>query len=510
MRTTSGAIVRAVRVRWIGIGAFALLFGFVLVLLRGEPWIGGDPGVFLTVAARLLAGDRLYADVFDNKDPLFFYMCAAALWVGGWRGPFMLDAVWFALASVSMALSIRALRAPRSVVVASCLVYPLALAAGWYLVGMSMLGALAVAPLAPWLWLRGRFAAAGAVLVVVLLLKINLVPVAAAPLAALLVLGAPEIPRGRSVLRGALGLGVATVVAAAFLAVRGELRPYLDTIVYNVHYSSARTPSHDAVGRLMDHLRVAWDFFHLSGRWQTPAAILVLVGFLVAVGIAAIRGSRPERLLGGTAIATLVASFLVIALTAYGNEHVQLLAYPATLVAAALIWRADAAWGGSAGAIAATALVLFALWSSLKVPGGTQVSTFWTTDIRRYSGAAVGLDRAGDSYPAEARPMTYMVLGSNSENGHAAFLRRSSDWDLTCRYFHLYDFSRLEQFDETLTCADRERPAFVLVTLGFDDPSGQSPAWDAFRASAQRILRARYERVEEEPPGFQVWRRRST
>ncbi len=286
------------------------------MLLRGEPWIGGDPGVFLSVAGRLLEGDRLYADVFDNKDPLFYFTYAGALWLGGWRGPFMLDAVWLAVSSVSMALLIRELRAPQSAVIAGFFLYPLALTAGWYLVGMSMLGALAVAPLAPWLWLRRRFAAAGAVLVVVMLLKMNAAPLAAAPLVALLVLGAPEGRRRRALLGGALGVGGAGLAAVAFLAVRGELRPYLDTIVYNVHYASARTPSDTAVGRVMDHLRVAWDFFYLAGRWQVPTAILVLTVFGVVLCAAAIRRARSEYILGGAAIATLAGAFLVVALTA--------------------------------------------------------------------------------------------------------------------------------------------------------------------------------------------------
>jgi hypothetical protein len=38
-----------------------------LVVTRGRPSIDSDAGIFLSVAARLLAGDRLYADVYDNK-----------------------------------------------------------------------------------------------------------------------------------------------------------------------------------------------------------------------------------------------------------------------------------------------------------------------------------------------------------------------------------------------------------------------------------------------------------
>ena len=82
--------------------ARARLSGSRSSLLRGrDPVVASDQGVFLSVAARMLDGDQLYAEVFDNKDPLFFYTYAGALWVGGWRGPFLLDAVWLGLAGVS-------------------------------------------------------------------------------------------------------------------------------------------------------------------------------------------------------------------------------------------------------------------------------------------------------------------------------------------------------------------------------------------------------------------------
>ena len=36
------------------------------------------------MAERLLAGDRLYSGVYDNKDPLFYYLVAAERAVGSW------------------------------------------------------------------------------------------------------------------------------------------------------------------------------------------------------------------------------------------------------------------------------------------------------------------------------------------------------------------------------------------------------------------------------------------
>ena len=483
----------------------ALALGLALVLLRGDPYVAGDQGVFLSVAARMLDGDRLYAEVFDNKDPLFFYTYAGALWVGGWRGPFLLDAIWVGLAGVSVALLARAIGAPRSAVVASFFVYPLALTAGWYLVGLSMLAALAVVPFAPWFWLRGRFVSAGVVVALVTLLKLNLAPLALAPLGALLALGAPEERRRRALAHGALGLGGALATATAFLGVRGELGGYLGAITHNVHYSSARTTADGTVGRALEHLRVGWDFFYRAGRWQAPLAVLVLVAFAVAVGLAWARGTRAERRLGAVAAATLVAAFVVIALTAYWWEHLQLLACPATLVAASLIWRADASFGRRSGAIAATIVTLFAGWSTLKADASRDLSPVWTARV--ISPGAIALERARERFQPDARHVTYMVLGSNSEGGHAAFI--GPEFDLACRYFNLYFFSRGEQFDDTLACAARESPTFVLVTLGFFEPAGDVPEWNAFVRRSRRFLEARYDLVEREHPGVQVWKRRS-
>lgn len=492
-------------VRFIGVGVLAFVLGFVLVVLRGDPFVASDQGVFLSVAARLLDGDALYAEVFDNKDPLFFYGYAAALWAGGWRGPFLLDGVWLGVAAVSMALFIRQLRAPRAVVLGSFVVYPLALTAGWYLIGLSMLGALAVAPLVPWLWLRGWCVASGAVLVGAMLMKLNVAPVLAAPLPALVAVGLPDMPRRRAISRGALGVLGATLGAAAFLAARGELRGYLETFAYNVHYSSARTQADGPVGRMLEHLRIASDFFYLPGRWQLAAAILVLAVFgLAAAYVFVTRASRSECALAAAALVVLVGGLVVVALTAYWYEHLQLLAYPATLMTAALIWRTDASLGGRWGALAASAAAVFALWSSLKVQYGTDVSNLWTSPA--VSPGGIALERARARYVPDERSIGYMVLGSNSEGGHAAFV--DDAFDLRCRFFHLYVFSLPEQYDETMRCAEREHPTFVLVTLGFFERYGDYPAWNAFRADARRFLEREYELVEREYPGVQVWRLR--
>jgi hypothetical protein len=495
-----------VRFRRIGVGALALCFGLALVLLRGEPSVASDQGVFLTVAARLLDGDHLYTDVVDNKDPAFFYTYALAFGIGGWRGPFLLDAFWLGLAAVSFALLARELRAPRAAVIAGFLLYPLALTAGWYLTGMSMLAALVVSPLVPWLWLRRQFIAAGVVLAVVLLLKLNLAPVAAAPVIALLVLRLPDGPRRRAVARGTLGLGGTLLAAAIVLALRGELRGYFETIESNVHYASTRGDEDGVAGRTLEHVRVATDFFYLAGRWQLPLALLVLAGFCVAVVLAWRRRERWERATAGVAAAVLLASLGVIGLTAIWEHHLQLLAYPAACIAVTLVVVATSAVGPRLGTSLAAGLVVFALWSSLKSPGGLEVSRAWrTTPV---SAGAIALERARTRFHADATRVPYMVFGSNSENGHAAFI--GDELDLACRWFQLYPFNRPEQFDETIACAEDQDPALILVTLGFLETPADGSSWARFVARARSLLESRYELVEEEPPGFHVWKRKGS
>src|SRR6187551_622682 len=103
-----------------------LVAAVFLAALRVTPQTWGDPGVWLSVAARLLDGDRLYVDVFDNKDPFFFYSYAFALWIAGVRGPFALEVVWLALGTAALAMALRALRVGRLATVTGAAVFPLA------------------------------------------------------------------------------------------------------------------------------------------------------------------------------------------------------------------------------------------------------------------------------------------------------------------------------------------------------------------------------------------------
>ena len=492
------------RVRTIWLVLSAVAFGALLGVLRGEPRWNGDQGVFLSIAARVLDGDRLYADVIDNKDPLFFYAHAAALWIGGWRGPAALDGLWLAIAALSMALLLRELQAPPAVLVAGFFLYPLALTASWYEPGLSMLGGLAVAPLTGWLWLRGRFALSGAVLAATALLKITVAPIAAAPVVAFLLVGSVPASRLRALGSAALGVLATLATAGSVLALRGELRGYIEVLAFNVRYPDDARRVQGGSGGLASHLDVVREFFVASGRWQLPLAVTALVFLVVATLIGWRRGGSSFRQLAVAAVAASAAALLTLAMTAIWVHHLQMLAFPAALIGAAAVALA-ASFGRSAAAVVAGVCVVFACWASVKQEfrvGG--LASTWTHP--RSSVGADLLESARKRFHAGDRQVTYMVFGSNSENAHAVFI--DGAFDLECRWFHLYPNNAPEHLTETTRCGDEKQPELVLVTVGFYEPRGAGAPreWESFVATAKDFLGSRYELVEDSD-GFQVWNR---
>ena len=490
--------VRGAGWRTLAIGA-SCASGVALAALRVKPQVWGDEGVWLSIGARLLRGDRLYVDVFDNKDPLFLYSYAAAMWVGGVRGPFVLEVIWLGVAALGMALALRALGVGVVAMLAGTLVYPFALTAGWYFPGATLMPALALAPVALWLWVRGSTIASGVVVVASMLFKLNLGLLVAAPMFALLVLGGEEAPRCRRALEWLAGALGALCAAALVLAGRGELHPYLDVIRYNLHYSNAGVNS----GGVRAHIGVVREFFAASGKWQLPAAELSVVVLLLVAGVGWLRLGPSFKKVSVVAVGALGAAFVTLGTTAIFVEHLQLLAYPAALGAAMTVVGLRGLWK-PLGAAAAAACVVFALWSSLKLEDLAEL-TIKTWTVKPVSVPGLALESTRRRVYPEGERVTYAVLGRNTEDGNAAFVDRTMD--LSCRYFHQYPFYREAQLSETIDCARRAQPMLILVTSSLYDPMPGEPRWTAFVASVRRLLAAQYELVTELGMS-QVWRRR--
>ncbi len=486
---------------YLAVGGAGLGLGVVLVLLRGRPSVESDAGIFLSVAGRLLAGDHLYRDVFDNKDPLFFYTFAAAL-AGDWRLPFLLDALWLALGGAGIAALLRALGSSRLVAAIGLVAYPLLLTGAYYYAGYSMLPALGLAPLVSWLWARRRFVTSGALLGIATLYKASLLLVVASGPLALLAVALPE-GRRQGAGRAAGGLAAVLAVAAALLAGRGELGAYRRVLVDNVFYSSDVLRATGRPQGLYGHL---WS---LAGVTDNSLAIAVVFAAGAAVAAAGLRrGRRGEggappaalRALSGLLLATGSATAATLAATAVWDHHAQMLAFPGVVLVALLATAAERLQPlplRLAAMLAAVALPVWALGGLSSAPG-LAIGESWGSEGR--SRAAIALEEARAALLPDVPRVTYAVLGTNNEQAHAAFLH--GDWRLACPRFHQYPFSR--HLDEVLACIRRRRPKLILVSYPFARRRDARTSWDVFVDGAARLLATSYRPVAGSE-GIGVW-----
>jgi hypothetical protein len=501
---------------WLLAVAVSLAYGALLVFLRGAPSLQSDAGIFLSVAARLLHGDRLYADVFDNKDPLFFYVHAAALKVGGWRAPFLMDVLWLAVSAISIARLLRAVGMAKATAVISFIVYPVLLTGTWYDSGYSMLAALALAPLIGWLWAIGRWRSAGATLCVALLFKISLVLVLVAAPLVLLALRRPGGSVREPLVKSGSAFGAALIVAAIFLAARGELMSYLSMLRENVSYANDVFVNAGQEGGLEGHVHAA--------AGNTPHFWLVVVlfalsGLLACWKLAKVRrggaSATPETLLAGLFLVVSGAVAMTLALTAVWNHHMQMLAYPGTLLVAFLVGSVSAAqWTPISRLVAAcacSAVGIILLGGTGNQHGPASPLSRWWSEPHSYTAQALESARTNQG---ASGAVSYAHLGGNDEDGHAAFLDDS--FELACPRFHQYSFT--PDLDAVLRCIEDQGPELVVVTPSFSHRIEAPLRWNEWVARGQALLEYEYTLAYEldrpteldRPAGsIEVWLRRS-
>jgi hypothetical protein len=511
------------RPRWTLVGVAVPLYAGALVILRGRPTIRSDTGIFLSVAARLTHGARLYTGVWDNKPPLFYYMDALAFGVAGWRGPFLLDIVWVTIAAVSMWLLLTAARLPAWTCAAGLILYPLFLTGAWYSAGYSELSPLALAPAIGWLVLRGNPGVAGALVGALAFLRPDYAVVFAALLAAALVVrGSDRAGKATELRRLLAGFGAAAAVSALALAALGELTAYLDTMRGNVGYQNLALVQIGEPTGVPGHLKIVG----AQLRADHPRAVLFV---LTTAGLAVLllldvrrrsraktaRSSRePTPALTVFLVLTAAATAVTLTLTALWSHNLQLLALPGTFATCFLGARLEAhlqprrlRWAGVTG----TAIVCLIAFGGLTVgslgsPDTNHPLSTWSRTPR--SASALALDQEAAKVRAAHAVVTYARLGQNNDDGHAAFI--DGDLKLACPIFHQYPFST--NLDQTLSCIRRRLPQLLLIGAQFAAyHRPETRRWDAFVADSRKLLRAEYIRALLMPADggdVEVWRRR--
>ncbi|MCC6178120.1 MAG: hypothetical protein IT305_22690 [Chloroflexi bacterium] len=205
--------------------------------LSAPIWLSSDAGVFYAVFHQLNQGHRLYADVFDHKDPLFYAGYSAAYAVAGLRGPML----WEAILSFVLLLAVLELGALSGLGATSRTLLALVFASVHFLPTVyipvhTYQQALALFSISLCLAASDRAGLAGAAFAAAVLSKLTLAAYAPGFCLFAALSGATGSAWRDRLVRAALGGTAVVCGAAGGLYLRGELGGYVDALLVNLWY----------------------------------------------------------------------------------------------------------------------------------------------------------------------------------------------------------------------------------------------------------------------------------
>lgn len=446
--------------------------GLVVFGVRLIPIAEGDRAIHEAVGDGLRAGQRLYAEVYDNKDPLFFYAVALQRSVGA-LGGWLFEAGCLALAGWSLAGLHRWLAGvprPRQEWLSGVL-GALLLSGGFWGAGQPQLPASALLLLSVLLICWNRPTAAGVCTALMAGFKLISLPVGLVVGACLLLPG----QGGRPMVRFTGGAALTAALMALVVQGRGELTAYGQTLAHNLLYSQGLLLQPGNVVEVMaSHARTLF----LSGKNNVLMLLaLATAGFIL---LWAARDTSARRTqLARAGLAGLVSAAAITTVTGLWAGHLQLL-YPTQCLALVLLvqgWQPQLRWQK---AVRIPSLLLITAFLS----GTLDLSpTYWLKPhqiadryerLQQRSSEETALSRA---FPGQVP--NFARLGSNGPRIPVG-LRGSQ---LSCADFHQYGFYGDERLNGILRCVSGS--PVVLVSPDFKPWDGV-PSW--LPAEAQGLV----------------------
>lgn len=483
---------------WIAVGA--LIAGGLLVIGRSRPSTNGtDQGDYLTIAARLAHGTHMYTGVWDNKAALFYYAQAGEYLVAGWRGPFLADIVWVAIAVTGMALLLRDAGASRTVTAITAIAYPVMLTGGWYTAGSAELAFLAPATLVTYLWLSGRRLATGIALGVLPFFAPQLIPIYLGLLIAVTVVRRPERDRLRAIaLRLVGGIAIGAGLAAAWLGVRGELVPFIDTMRGNLKYPDTALSLEGGGSGFVAHLRAVERSLFYDHLRESLFWLMLIVGIGLVIAVYAVRGRQGRTtdtwdLLVAMTGVTMLTTLATLGNVALWTNHVEYIALPAALLLATAIAAierlSDRRWVSWA---AIALVVVIAIYGSGGILRKTPMP--FTTTLKEWvnaprSATAIALNTAARMVAPHNQRVTYARVGGG-DDGSGAFT--SANIALTCPIFFEFYFSH--NMPQAYACLVSKRPELIAVGPHFvvSQSATDRPLWNPFVTEVRALLARSY------------------
>jgi hypothetical protein len=438
-----------------------------------------DRGIFVSVAARLLAGDILYSEVYDNKEPLFFYFVAGQLALGPWA-ELGAEAMLIAMAAAGTYFIAVKVASRWTATAVSFIAAPLILTGSFYAPGFTHLPATSLVLAASAACAYGRPVLAGTCIGVLLFAKPILMPVALVAVACFLV----ARWRLSEALAFAISASVTSLIVVALLVGRGEFWPFMEAIKLNVAYSQGSLiGDKTGLASLAAHIKL----IAAGGLFVDEMTAIALATMLMLIALSPIhQRSREQIAIAAACLLTVLSSLVVLSLTGLWLHHNQILYIPAIFGALGLTPLLDLAI--KRARLPTVGVVVLMGYLLAGTPGWRHYVQSFPTFIRSY--AALGeLSPEARHLLATAPSGAYARFGSNDELGHAFGL---GQWKLVCARFHQYAFEPAAVLDKVFECASKAPSLIVGANFEPDFRESAGSAWNDFVARVERLLAQNY------------------
>jgi hypothetical protein len=450
---------------------------WLLIVFRAMPVPTADFGMFVTVADRLRAGDRLYVDVFENKDPLAHYALALARFpspLGAWG----LHVAYLVLTCAGIYFICRRLGCglrPSSLIAFAA--SPIVLTGAIFVAGTSHMIGIALC-----LWLIAlryqRYPSTVGVLIGILpFFKIVMLPLA------ILIVGYDLVTcrsSPKQLAKFAMGWVTSTGILLAILILRGELLPYISALQWNIGYSNALGQTSGLAGLLSRFTNVLT---------QPVVMILVVAITLCAVAwnllqphTSEIRDGERRRLFSLVLITSLGA-FIIVAASGLWPHHAMVFMVPVSLCL--VLFGASMFSSTVHRQFPRTLAVVMASVALSGLPG---LSSYLTPIefARANIGAHFRVSDEAKLILETGEPTTYARVGHGDEANHAYGL---GDWKLECPFFAQFTWESTDVLNTTLECLPRAE--VILVASGTERNTGKV-AWDSYISAVDELLSREY------------------
>lgn len=456
----------------------------ILTMTVPRPITGavGDYGFFVGVADRLRAGDTLYADIWDNKDPLYFYTLAVANMAGA-VGAWVLELGWVILGAISVYGMSRAVGLTRiSSVSLGGIAAPLILVGMPYFMGNTHLPGVVVSTLAIATALNRRWMITGVLLATLGILKLILLPTALIAIVTILVLRRDAKAARRM---GLAGLSTALILMGVLL-IRGELTGFLATQIDNLRHAQAPIVSAEqntAFYKVAQHLVILVNPHVVMIGLATSA--IIAAAFLLARRRAV--EEPQERDLRWLVLTAFVAAGLTIAVSGKWFHHAQAFEI-SSLAAIVLLYRTLRTFRPRRVWVA----VLITALATYLLMGAPPIRTY--LDQIKSAPGQWAIAQEPDPLTIllrERPPTTVSFVGFGNAVPRSGGLEK---WDLVCRHIGQRPFHPTWMFDEMRDCLPGSETIVVTNDYGRDPAF---PSYSAFVESVESLLAAHYTCLED-------------